>query len=80
MKLLQTILIIALIYYAFKFIMRLMAPILIKKAAEQVSKKFEQKFNQQQQQNYNQDNHQQKSNKPKTKEVIGEYIDYEEIK
>jgi hypothetical protein len=78
MKFLQTILIIVLIYYAFKIVMRFLAPILIKKAAEQVSKKFEQKFNQQQQA-YQQETTK-KAEKTKPKKQLGEYIDYEEVK
>lgn len=69
------------IYYALKFVMRLLAPYFL----QQVVKKAEQNF-QQQQQNYRnqqqqQQNQQQPSNfeKPQEKKKVGEYIDFEEI-
>lgn len=76
MTFLKTILTIILIYYAFKLILRILAPILMKKAAEQIGKKFEEKFNQQQQ-NTQQQPYQ--NNAKKEKKKIGEYIDYEEV-
>jgi len=68
------------IYYALKFLMRLLAPYFL----QQVVKKAEQNFQQQQQHYRNQQqqqNQQQPSNfeKPQEKKKVGEYIDFEEI-
>ncbi|WP_405607222.1 DUF4834 family protein [Polaribacter sp. Asnod1-A03] len=85
MGLLKTILFIFLFYYAFKFLARLLAPFLMKKAAETIQKKAEQQFNGGQQRP--------KSNvsegetvidkKPisqkQSKNSVGEYVDFEEI-
>jgi len=88
MGLLKTIFFILLIYYAFKFLARLFAPFLIKKAAETIQKKAEQQYGGGQQQS-----EQQKNTVPEGKTVIdktpgkqqqsknsvGEYVDFEEI-
>jgi len=68
------------IYYALKFVMRLLAPYFL----QQVVKKAEQNFQQQQQHYRNQQqqqNQQPPSNfeKPQEKKKVGEYIDFEEI-
>mgnify|MGYP006206045523 CR=1 FL=1 len=80
----RTLLWIIVIFYALKFVMKLLAPYFL----QQVVKKAEQNF-QQQQQYYNQQNTQQSqqqntqanfsSDKPREKKKVGEYIDYEEI-
>ncbi|MFT4524167.1 MAG: hypothetical protein ACI85F_000308 [Bacteroidia bacterium] len=44
MQVLRTLLIIVAVYYAFKFIMRLLAPFIMKKAAEKVNQKMNQQF------------------------------------
>jgi hypothetical protein len=84
MNFIGTILIIALIYYAFKFIARLVFPLLFKKVMNNVEKKF------------NEQQHRSSRNEPPVKEgetVIdkaprqtkkinddaGEYVDYEEL-
>ena len=75
---LRTIAILILIYYAIKFLLRLFAPVII----QQVVKKAEQSFNEQHQQHSNQNQQQVYNNtnsKPKEKQKVGEYIDYEEI-
>ncbi|ARV14909.1 DUF4834 family protein [Polaribacter sp. SA4-12] len=86
MGLLRTIFIIIFCYYAFKFLARLFAPYLMKKATETIKKKAEQQFGGQQQQ-------QQKSTveegktvidkKPgsqqQSKNSVGEYVDFEEV-
>ncbi|ARV06280.1 DUF4834 domain-containing protein [Polaribacter sp. SA4-10] len=86
MGLLRTIFFIILFYYAFKFLARLFAPYLIKKAAETIKKKAEQQYGRQQQE-------QPKSTVEKGKTVIdkkpssqqqgknsvGEYVDFEEV-
>ena len=86
MGLLKTLLYILFFYYAFKFLTRLFAPFLMKKAAETIQKKAEQKFGGQQRT--------QQSTTVKEGETIidkkplknkqssnsvGEYVDFEEI-
>lgn len=78
--LLRTLLWIIFIYYALKFLMRLLAPYLF----QQVVKKAEENFRQQQQnyqQQYSQQTQQQntKNEMPREKKKVGEYIDFEEI-
>lgn len=79
--LLRTLLWMVFIYYALKFLMRLLAPYFL----QQVVKKAEQNFQQQkqyyQQQQQAEQNQKQPSNfqKPQEKKKVGEYIDFEEI-
>lgn len=69
------------IYYALKFVMRLLAPYFL----QQVVKKAEENFQQQQQHYRNQQQQQQNQQqpphfeKPQEKKKVGEYIDFEEI-
>ena len=74
---LRIIVILILIYYAVKFLFRLLAPVII----QQVVKKAEQNFQDLHQQQYNQHRPQADTNqaKPQEKKKVGEYIDYEEI-
>ena len=53
MGLLRTIFFILLFYYVFKFLARLFAPFLIKKAAETIKNKAEQQYQGKQQQSKN---------------------------
>jgi hypothetical protein len=85
MGLLKTIFYILLFYYAFKFLAKLFAPFLMKKAAETIRNKAEEQHGQHRQQ--------QKSNVQEGKTVIdkhpgtqkqsknsvGEYVDFEEV-
>jgi hypothetical protein len=77
-NLLKTIVWIIIIYYAIKFIARLLFPILAKKVIEKASKQF-----QEQQQKYNQNqpksNYNINTDKPKEKKKVGEYIYYEDL-
>jgi len=80
----RTILIIIAVYYLFKFLMRLFAPMLIQqmvKKAEQNFNNMNQQYNQQAQQQQYQSQSQQQSSKqvPKEKKKVGEYIDFEEL-
>jgi hypothetical protein len=85
MGFIKTLIIIIVVYYVFKFIMRLLAPLMAKKMMEKAAKNFEQQFN----------NPYYKKH-PETKEGEtyiekkpherspqknneGEYVDYEEI-
>lgn len=81
MNFLRTILILMLIYYALKFLVKLFAPYLLKKAVDKVQKKAQQQYNQQETtveegktvvdkkpQNTKQSNN-----------SVGEYVDFEEL-
>ena len=81
MNFLRTILILMLIYYALKFLVKLFAPYLLKKAVDKVQKKAQQQYNQQEStveegktvvdkkpQNTKQSNN-----------SVGEYVDFEEL-
>ncbi|MGL2963360.1 DUF4834 domain-containing protein [Flavobacterium sp. RSB2_4_14] len=70
--LLKAILYILAFYYIFKFLARLFLPVIAKKVVEKASEQFQQ----QQQTN----THSTTSEKPKAKKIVGEYIDFEEIK
>ncbi|MGJ8743741.1 DUF4834 family protein [Polaribacter sp.] len=86
MGVLKTIFFILIFYYAFKYLAKLFAPYLVKKAAETIQKKAEEQFKGQQAQ-------QEKStvkegetiidkaprNNSKTNGSVGEYVDFEEI-
>lgn len=81
--LLKTIFWIIIIYYAIKFAIRLLAPVLVQQMVKKAGQSFQQhheQFNQQQQQAYSNTHAQQaNTNKPHEKKKIGEYIDFEEI-
>jgi len=84
MGFLRTIAIIVIIYYVFKFLMRLLAPFLMKKMADKMGSQFQQ----------NQQGRQRQESEPEGKVTVegqshrstkfsdgeGEYVDYEEIK
>ncbi len=79
----KTILILLLIYYAVKFLARLFAPYLIKKAVDKVQKKAAQQYNNQQQATDVEVGKTVIDKKPNTTKQsnnsVGEYVDYEEI-
>jgi len=89
---LSTILWIVLFYYAFKFLFRLLAPLLFKVAVQKVEKNFNEKakqFYEQQNQYTETAQNQANASHEKTeinvhnlreKKKVGEYIDFEEIK
>lgn len=85
MGLLKTIFFIVLFYYAFKFLAKLFAPFLIKKAAETIQKKAEQQYggNAQQQKSTVSEGETVIDKKPggqqQSKNSVGEYVDFEEI-
>ena len=87
MGLLKTIFFILLFYYAFKFLARLFAPFLMKKAAETIKKKAEQQFGGQQEQQQQKDTVQEgktvidkkPSGQQQGKNSVGEYVDFEEV-
>ena len=86
-EVLRVLLIVLLIYFGFKLIIRWFGPIILRYFLKKVGKKFEQKFNQfdpmagqQQQRKQGEVTIDKKpKNKRKSKNDVGEYIDYEEI-
>lgn len=81
----RTLFIIVLLYYLFKFAVRLLTPLLINKLAKKAQENFRQqqetfyKQNQNQQNQYQQSANQPKKQELKEKKKVGEYIDFEEI-
>lgn len=75
---LRTLGIIVLVYYLFKFAMRIFAPIIMQKAVNKMQEKMQNQYKQQQDQHSNTASSQKEM--PKEKKKVGEYIDYEEVK
>jgi hypothetical protein len=83
-EVLRVILIILLIYFGFKLLIRWFGPMLLKYVLKKVGKKFEQKFNpfnapQQDKQAGDISIDKKPRNTRKSNKEVGEYIDYEEI-
>lgn len=82
---LKTLLIIVLLYYGFKLLMRILAPWLLKYAAQKMEKKFGDAFQQAQQSQTNTNNEGETvidsipDQETKSNKKVGEYIDFEEI-
>ena len=83
--LIKTIAILMLVYYAFKFFSRYIAPFFLKKVIDNVEKKYKE---QQQQQNQGQDENvkvgetviaKKPSNTKEINKDVGDYVDYEEL-
>ena len=83
MGLLKTIFFILIFYYAFKFLARLFAPFLMKKAAETIQKKAAEQFRNQQTKSGVKEGEtvidKKPNNNQQTSKTVGEYVDYEEI-
>jgi uncharacterized protein involved in cysteine biosynthesis len=83
MGLLKTILYLLVFYYVFTFLARLLAPFLIKKAAETIQKKAEQQFGNQQPKGGVREGETIIDKAPRKnqqgKDTVGEYVDFEEI-
>ena len=82
MGLLRTILIILLIYYGFKILSRIFAPVLFKYAAKKAEERFGGAFNQQRQEPIKKEGEVTIDKMPENKSSnknVGEYVDYEEI-
>ncbi|UAB82990.1 DUF4834 family protein [Zunongwangia sp. SCSIO 43204] len=87
----KTILIVLLVYFGFKILLKYFGPILLKYAMKKMGRKFEQQFSQQfngaqqkaQNKNTSQEGNVSIKKKPrnhrKSNKEVGEYIDYEEI-
>lgn len=85
---LRTLLIIAFIYYIFKFAMRYLFPLFVLKMAKKVERNFQQQAQGYYQQQNNRDTQDQpfqettaggKGKVPQSTKVVGEYIDFEEV-
>lgn len=72
---LRTILIIALVYYGLKLVVKYLFPILIKRFVN----KQQERFNQQQSASNNTEPNSHKRNTDSKKETLGDYVDYEEV-
>lgn len=86
MAFLKTILIILLVYYLLKMVLRMLAPKIMGYAAKKTEQHFKERFGefggfQQNDQEQNGDViiEKKKATKNKSKEKVGEYIDFEEI-
>ncbi|MGB0879618.1 MAG: DUF4834 family protein [Polaribacter sp.] len=83
MGVLKTLLYIVLFYYAFKFLTRLFAPFLIKKATNTMKKKAEQQFRNQQAKPTVKEGETVIDKTPRknqqSADSVGEYVDFEEI-
>ncbi|TXD48734.1 DUF4834 family protein [Polaribacter sp. IC073] len=89
MGLLKTIFFLVLSYYAFKFLARLFAPFLMRKAAETIKKKAAQQYGGQQKEQQQQQKSSAKvgetiidkkpDNQQESRKSVGEYVDFEEI-
>jgi hypothetical protein len=81
--LLKTIFFLLVFYYGFKFLARLFAPFLIKKAAETMQRKAEQQFGNQQPKGSVKEGETIIDKTPRKdqqgKDSVGEYVDFEEI-
>lgn len=74
----RTILIIILIYYAFKILARIFLPFLMRKMMQKAGQSFQKQAEQFQQQQ-NQQQAPPKQEVPKSKKQVGEYVDFEDV-
>jgi len=87
MGVVRTILIILLIYYGFKFLTRLIAPIILKKMVNKMGSNFQSSFTSFSKQTHSQkkegditiEKSIKKEKNTKSKKDVGDYIDYEEV-
>lgn len=83
MGFLKTLLFFAVIYYGFKFLLRLFAPFLVKKAADTMQRKAQQHSNQTKQNPNIKEGEtiidKAPRRKPESRNDVGEYVDYEEV-
>jgi hypothetical protein len=82
-SILKTVLIILLIYFGFKILIKFFGPLILKYFLKKIGNKFQQQFNQQSQPDSNQQGDESIDKKSpsnmKSNKKVGEYIDYEEI-
>lgn len=74
----RTILIIILIYYAFKILARIFLPFLMRKMMQKAGENLQKQAEHFQQQQ-NQQHTTPKQDMPKSKKQVGEYVDFEEV-
>lgn len=84
MGLIRTLLIIAIIYYAFRFLARIFAPVLMKRMMNNMQQRAQQQYNQQKQKSTTtREGETVIDKKPnatsQSKNSVGEYVDFEEI-
>lgn len=77
--LIKTLFIIFLVYYGLRFLMRLLAPVIVQEVVKKAEQNFNRNHNHQQQSYDNTAYQQPKAEKPREKKKVGEYIDFEEI-
>jgi hypothetical protein len=77
MGVLKVILYILLFYYAFKFIMRLLLPVMVQKTVQHMEETIRNQSQQYQQ--HNRAPEQPKEKYPRETKKVGEYVDFEEI-
>jgi uncharacterized protein involved in cysteine biosynthesis len=86
MGILRTLAILVIIYYAFKFFSRYIAPIFLKKVINNVEKKYKEQQQQQSQHEKPQGKvgetviAKKPSNQKESNKDVGDYVDYEEVK
>ena len=83
MPFLKTLAIIFLVYYFFKYTLRLLAPFILQSFAKKMQQKFNDQFNQQHQNSKNKEGDitiEGKKNNSKSKDHnVGDYVDFEEV-
>jgi ABC-type transport system involved in cytochrome bd biosynthesis fused ATPase/permease subunit len=79
--LVKALFIILLVYYGLRFLMRLLAPVIVNEVVKKAEQSFRQQAQDQNPQHTQQDQYKQPepSAKPQEKKKVGEYIDFEEI-
>ena len=77
----QTICYILMFYYVFKFLARLLLPIMVKKVVEKAGRNFQQQYQNQQNPNAQEEKvpNTASTTKPRETKKVGEYVDFEEI-
>jgi hypothetical protein len=77
----ETICYILMFYYVFKFLARLLLPIMVKKVVEKAGQNFQQQYQNQQNPNPQEEKFSETSatSKPRETKKVGEYVDFEEI-
>ncbi|WP_299109220.1 DUF4834 family protein [uncultured Tenacibaculum sp.] len=84
-NMIRTILIILVVYYALRFLMKLFAPFLVKKAMDKMQQKAEQQYQNQNRQNDSTVNEgetvidKKPQNTKQSNNSVGEYVDFEEL-
>lgn len=76
----KTIFILVFVYYTFKILFRIFAPVIFQNIVKKAESNFREQYNQNnQQQNTESNNNKSTFGKPRETKKVGEYVDYEEI-